>query len=154
MRDIEGVKKSWVVVVLGKKKKLLKIRVFVKQCLEKGITSPSEMRDKYNTRFGLEGDKEKTSDAFTKAMRRMGVSAKQRLEIKHEAMKEKEVKDIEDYPEVKRYLGFADFQQISKGSKKTTLRDLRVLWGWMGQTKENHVKRLTGFVGMDGTDKP
>jgi len=114
--------------------------------LKEGITSPSEMAREYNKKFGLEGDKEKTSDAFTKAMRRMGVSAKKRLELKHEVMKETEVKDIEDYPKVKRYLGFSDFQQISKQMKKTTLRDLRILWGWMGYTNPNTWK----FVVEDG----
>lgn len=92
------------------------------------------MCEKYNEKFGLEGDKEKTPEAFTMAMRRMGITAHKRLELKHEALKEKEVKDIEDYQEVKRYLGFGDFQQISKKQKKDTLRNLRELWVMMGCT--------------------
>jgi len=105
--------------------------------LEKGITSPSEMCEKYNKTFGLEGKKEKSPDAFTKAMRRMGISKEKRLELKHEALKETEVKDIEDYPEVKRYLGFSDFQQIGKRQKESTLRNLRELWVMMGCTNPN-----------------
>lgn len=92
------------------------------------------MRDKYNQQYGLEGDKARTSDAFTKAMRRMGISATKRLDLKHEALKETEVKDIEDYPEVKRYLGFSDFQQIGNAQKRTTLSNLRKLWESMGCT--------------------
>jgi len=105
--------------------------------LEGGITSPSEMCEKYNRAFGLEGKKEKDASSFTKAMRRMGVSASKRLELKHEALKETEVKDIEDYPEVKRYLGFSDFQQIGKRQKVSTLRNLRELWQFMGCTNPN-----------------
>ena len=123
-------------VVLGRKK-LQKVRDFVKQCLDEGITSPAKMRDRYNQQYGLEGDKGKTRFAFTKAMRRMGVSAKKRLELKREAMKETEVKDIEDYPEVKRYLGFSDFQQIGERQKQKTLRQLRELWELMGCTDPN-----------------
>jgi len=109
----------------------------VREALDKGVTSPSEMATDYNKKFGLEGDKAKGDKAFTMAMRRMGISAKKRLELKHEAMKETEVKDIEDYPEVKRYLGFADFQQVSKEQKETTLRNLRELWNMMGCTNPN-----------------
>lgn len=115
-------------------KKFLKTRHYVEDCLKKGITSPSKMAREYNRKFGLEGDKELGDKAFTMAMRRMGVSAKKRLELKHEAMKETEVKDIEDYAEVKRYLGFSDFQQIGKRHKRATLRNLRELWVMMGCT--------------------
>ena len=96
------------------------------------------MSRKWNRKYGLEGkEKAKTPNAFTKAMRRMGMSATKRLELKHEAMKETEMKDIEDYPEVKRYVGFADFQQIGKAQKQRTLSDLRQLWIMMGCTDPN-----------------
>jgi len=42
--------------------------------------------------------------------------------------------DIEDYPEVKKYLGFGDLQQISKTQKRNTLRNLRQLWVMMKKT--------------------
>lgn len=124
-------------VVLQKKKrrrKPKKIRLYVKEQIEKGVTSPSEMAREYNEAFGLEDDKARTPDAFTKAMRRMGISAKKRLDIKHEAQKETELKDIEDYPEVKAYIEFADFQQVGRQQKRRTLRYLRELWEAMGCT--------------------
>jgi len=117
-----------------RRRKPQKVRKFVEQCLNEGVTSPSEMARAYNQQFGLEGEKARTSVAFTKAMRRMGISAKKRLELKHEVQRETEVKDIEDYPEVKRYLGFSDFQQISKAQKRKTLYNLRKLWEAMGCT--------------------
>lgn len=92
------------------------------------------MSRRWNRKYGLEGEKKKTSEAFTMAMRRMGISAQKRLELKHEAMKETEVRDIEDYSEVKRYLGFGDFQQIGERQKKATLRNLRELWVMMRGT--------------------
>lgn len=113
----------------------MKARCFVEQCMKEGIFSPSEMSRRWNKKYGLEGKaKAKTAEAFTMAMRRMGISAKKRLELKHEAMKETEVRDIEDYPEVKRYLGFSDFQQITERQKQRTLKDLRELWELMGCT--------------------
>lgn len=118
-----------------RRKKIQKVRDFVKQCLDEGITSPAKMASKFNETYGLKGtDNERTNEAFTMAMRRMGISAKKRLDLKHEAMKETEFKDIEDYPEVKRYLGFSDFQQIGEAQKKNTLRYLRELWQAMGCT--------------------
>jgi len=116
------------------RKKPMKIKAFTSQCLNEGLTSPSDMRDKYNNQYGLEGDKAKTSEAFTMAMRRMGISATSRLELKREAMKETEVKDISEYPEVKRYIGFSHYQQIGKGQIDKTLRYLRELWEAMGCT--------------------
>ena len=124
-------------VVLKRKKrkrKLQKIKDFVKDSLKEGETSPSEMARNYNDKFQLEGDKAKTPEAFTMAMRRMGITLEKRLEIKHEALKEKDFKDIEDYPEVKRYIGFGDFQQIGKAQKQNTLRNLRELWEMMNYT--------------------
>lgn len=131
--------------------------------LEQGITSPSEMSKLYNEKYGLEGKKEaKTSEAFTMAMRRMGISAKQRLELEHEALKEKEIKDIEEYEEVQRYLGFSTLQQVSSSYKKRTVRYLRELWELMGKTNprtwklkadapddENLIKVLVKRVGQD-----
>lgn len=116
----------------------MKPRQFVEECLKEKIFSPSEMSRRWNKKYGLEGkEKAKTPEAFTKAMRRMGISAKRRLELKHEAIKETEVRDIEDYPEVKRYLGFSDFQQIGVAQKKRTLKYLRELWNLMGRTNPN-----------------
>ena len=105
--------------------------------MKEGIFSPSEMSRIWNRKYGLEGDKEKSPDAFRKAYRRMGITPEKRLELKHEAMKETEVKDIEDYPEVKRYFGFADFQQVGKTQKEKTRRYLRMLWDMMGCTNPN-----------------
>lgn len=120
-----------------RRKKPQKVKDFVRDALDMGVTSPSKMREDYNKKFGLEGDKAKGVKAFTMAMRRMGITAEKRLELKHEAMKETEVKDIEDYAEVKRYLGFSDFQQIGKQQKRKTLRNLRWLWNMMGCTNPN-----------------
>ena len=115
--------------------KMLKTRQFVEQCLSEGITSPSEMRDRYNQTYGLEGEKAKTRFAFTKAMRRMGISASKRLELKHEAQKETEVKDIEEYEEVHEYLAFGKgISGIQKYQIDRTLRDLRKIWEWMNYT--------------------
>jgi len=113
-----------------KRKKKVSVKEFVKQCFAEGITSPSEMRDEYNKAFP--STKPKGSDAFTKAMRRMGVTSEDRLTLKHEAQKEKEVLDIEDYEEVRRYMGFSDFGQISKQQKTKTRKKLRELWQMMG----------------------
>jgi len=145
------------------KKKRVSTREFVEQSLKEGVFSPSKMCRRWNQKYGLDGKKEaKTRQAFTMAMRRMGVTAKKRLELKHEAQKAKEVMDIEDYPEVKRYLGFGDFQQIGTKQKKTTLRYLRVLWEAMGRTNprewsldpeapegENLIECLKRTVGKD-----
>lgn len=122
-------------IALGKRKQ--KTSIFIKECLANGITSPSEMANEYNKKFGLESDKQRTPEAFTMAMRRQGISADKRLELKHEATKETEMKDIEDYPEVKRYLGFSDFQQIGSKQKRKTMLYLRRLWTYMGCTNPN-----------------
>lgn len=119
------------------RKKILRTRQFVEECMKEEIFSPSEMSRRWNRKYGLEGDKQKTPEAFTMAMRRMGITAQKRLNLKHEAVKETEVKDIEDYPEVKRYLGFSDFQQISQQQKYRTLLNLRRLWKMMGKTNPN-----------------
>ena len=145
------------------RKKFPKVKKFVRECLEKGVTSPSEMAREYNSKHGLEGKKEaKKPCAFTKAMRRMGISADKRLELAHEALKEKEIKDIEEYEEVQRYLGFSTLQQVSSHFKKRTVRYLRELWELMGKTNprtwkldpnapddENLIKVLVKRVGQD-----
>ena len=70
-------------VSLGRKKKRQKVKDFVREALKKGVTSPAKMREDYNKKFGLEGDKALGDKAFTMAMRRMGISAKKRLQLKH-----------------------------------------------------------------------
>lgn len=122
------------------RKKFLKVKDFVTQCLEKGITSPAEMATLYNEKYGLkEGErkkhlKPKSPDAFRKAYRRMGVTPKKRLEIAHEALKDKEIKDILEYEEVQAYLGFSTLHQIGKRQKRRTTRNLRKLWEMMNKT--------------------
>ena len=145
------------------RKKIQKVKDFVKQSFEEGVFSPSDMARNYNRKYGLEGKKKaKTSDAFTKAMRRMGISAKQRLELEHEALKDKEVRDIEEYEEVQTYLGWSDISQVSKQQKRDTTRNLRELWEMMGKTNprmwklepnapkdENLLEALKENIGQD-----
>ena len=135
----------------------------MRECLEKGVTSPSEMAREYNSKHGLEGRKEaKKPDAFRKAYRRMGITPQKRLELAHEALKDKEIKDIEEYEEVQRYLGFSTLQQVSSKFKKRTVRYLRELWELMGKTNprtwkldpsapddENLINVLLKRVGQD-----
>lgn len=111
-------------------------RQFVEECLKKEIFSPSEMSRRWNRKYGLEGkEKAKTSEAFTKAMRRMGISAEKRLELKHEARRQTKVKDIEEYEEVEEYVAFSKgVSGIQKRQIKRTLTDLRQLWEWMNYT--------------------
>ncbi|MBA7496184.1 hypothetical protein ES702_06782 [subsurface metagenome] len=112
----------------------IKIRKFVQQCIEQDIFSPTDMAYEYNNLYGLKGDKAKHRTAFTKAMRRLGISAKDRIHLKRESVKEEDVTDIMEYSEVQRYLGGADMQQISNKQKKRTVDNLRILWDWMGRT--------------------
>ena len=105
----------------------IKIKKFVQQCLEQGIFSPTEMAYEYNNLYGLKGDKTKHRTAFTKAMRRLGISAKDRLNLKRESVKEENVTDITEYPEVQRYLGFSDMAQIGNHQKQATVTQLRIL---------------------------
>lgn len=91
------------------------------------------MRDLYNEAYPIKDKGElkgKTSGAFRKAMRRLGITPEQRLKIVHEAVKSKELKDIEEYEEVKNYLDGAVFQQIGKKQINKTLVNLRQLWEW------------------------
>lgn len=115
-------------VSVSDRKKILSTRQFVKECLKKEIFSPSEMSRRWNEQYR----KKKEAHVFTKAMRRLGVSAKDRLALKHEAMKDRQFKDIEEYDEVKRYVAFSKgMGQITDIQITYTLRDLRVLWDWM-----------------------
>jgi hypothetical protein len=50
------------------------VKKFVEACLASGMTSPSEMRDAYETQW----KKKYTDQAFIMAMRRNGVSSEQR----------------------------------------------------------------------------
>jgi hypothetical protein len=52
------------------------------------------------------------------ALRRVGIDKARRLELKAKFQKQTKVKDISEYEEWKRYLGFADFQQIGQSQKK------------------------------------
>lgn len=112
----------------------IKVKKFVQQCIDKGIFSPSEMAHEYNKLYGLTEDKAKSRWAFTKAMRRLKISAKDRLNLKSESRKAVDVLDITEYSEVQKYLGFSDMAQISNFQKQRTLKDLRILWEWMGRT--------------------
>ena len=123
---------------MGSRRKLPKVRAFVKVCIEKGILSPSEMRDIYNEKYPRKVKgmlKPKTSDAFRKAIRRLGISAEKRLELKHEAKKSKELRDIEAYEEVQAYLDNSKYGSSPIGTRQVrkTLHYLRKLWRWMSE---------------------
>jgi hypothetical protein len=124
-----------------RKQKLPKVKNFVNEKLSEGIFSPSEMSRLYNEKYGLEGKKdgngkslERSVDAFEKAIRRMGISREQRLEMKHENGKAKDTKDIEEYDEVKRYLLNCDEHNVTLKQRNRTLKDLRRLWEWVNRT--------------------
>jgi len=124
---------------MGVRRKLPKVREFVKACIEKGILSPSEMRDIFNEKYPRKVKgvlKPKTADAFRKAIRRLGISAQQRLDLKHESQKSKELRDIEEYEEVQTYLDHSKYgsSPISSAQIKKTLAYLRKLWVWMCET--------------------
>jgi len=123
---------------MGSRKRVPKIRNFVKTCIEKGILSPSKMRDLYNEKYPRKVKgvlKSKTADAFRKAIRRSGISAEKRLELKHEAQKSKELRDIEEYEEVQRYLDHSRYSTAPIGEAQIdkTLKDLRTLWNLMSE---------------------
>jgi integrase len=107
---------------------------FVTECLEKQITSPSMMARIFNEKYGLEGKPNaRTPDAFTKALRRMGISAAQRLELKQEGMKEKVIRDITEVEQVRSYLT-KNLAKLSKRHLGKVSRGLRRLWTYMGKT--------------------
>jgi integrase len=93
------------------------------------------MRDFYNEKYPrkVKGElKPVSSEAFTMAMRRMGISADARIELKYEAEKEQELKDIMDYEEVKGYLYQAKYvSHIGRAQRRSTKRNLRRLFRWM-----------------------
>lgn len=121
-----------------KRRKAPKVKDFVESCLKEGITSPSEMRDIYNEKYPLKVKGKiapKSSDAFRKAIRRLGVSAEDRLNMKYEAQRSKELRDIEDYPEVKQYVSFSTLGSapLTKDQVRKTLSNIRTLWNWMSE---------------------
>jgi hypothetical protein len=123
---------------MSRREKIPKVRDFVKACIDKGILSPSKMRDIYNEKYPRKVKgmlKPKTSDAFRKAIRRLGISAEKRLELKHEAKKSKELRDIEAYEEVQAYLDHSKYgsSPIGTGQVRKTLHYLRKLWKWMSE---------------------
>lgn len=119
----------------SRKRKIPKVSAFVKDCLDEGITSPAKMRDAYNKKYPrkVKGElKPYTSGAFTKALRRLGVSADERLERTYEAQKDKEIKDIMEYEEVERYLHYSKYVgHIGKRQIRATTRNLRELFTMM-----------------------
>ncbi|MDH5733925.1 MAG: hypothetical protein OEY88_09125, partial [Candidatus Bathyarchaeota archaeon] len=118
-----------------RKKKYPKVKDFVKSCVAKGILSPSEMRDNYNEKYPRKVKgviKAVSAEAFTMALRRLDISADKRLELKHKAEREKELKDIMEYEEVERYLHYSKYVgHIGKHMIDTTMRHLRTLFKWM-----------------------
>jgi len=115
--------------VSPRKKKIPKTVDFVRDCLNKGIFSPSEMSRRWNEIYT---SKQKEPHVFSKALRRMEILPQDLLDMKHEAQKDKELKDIEEYEEVKRYVAFSKgMGQITKKQIDRTLRELRILWNWM-----------------------
>lgn len=116
---------------------------FVEECLEKGVTSPSEMCILYNEKYPrkVNGElKPLTRQAFTMALRRLGISSDDRITLKREAEKEKEFKDIMEYEEVKRYFHYSKYVgHIGKAMINRTTKSLRTLFSWMveGWEEEN-----------------
>ena len=121
----------------SRKRKIPKIKDFVEECLKEGITSPSEMRDIFNEKYPRKERKTGklkpySSGAFTKALRRLGVTAHARLDLKHEALKEKEIKDIMEYAEVRQYFQYSKYVgHIGKRQIEATERNLRELFNMM-----------------------
>jgi len=124
-------------VRVSKSKKISKVREFVKYCVEEQITfSPTEMQRLYYEKFPIKDKRKiKKPAAFRMAMRRLNISPTRRLELKHEAMISKEIRDIEEYEEVTTYLDQAKYSSapISRDQIQETLRSLRVLWNWMSE---------------------
>lgn len=149
---------------MGSRRKLPKVRDFVKACIEKEVLSPSKMRDIYNEKYPSKVKgvlKPKTADAFRKAIRRLGISAEKRLELKHEAQKSKELRDIEEYEEVQRYLDHSRYSTAPIGEAQIdkTLKDLRTLWNMMSEMgypnpRDWDIKKLgqcmEKYIGKDG----
>lgn len=122
------------------KKKIPKVSDFVKECLNPFTepdftTSPNEMCRLYNERYPrkVKGElKPYVRQAFTMALRRLGVSPDDRITLKREAEKEKELKDIMDYEEVQTYLDYAKYiGHIGKHQINATKKNLRLLFTWM-----------------------
>jgi len=120
------------------------------------------MRDIYNQDYPkkVKGKlKPLSSDAFRKAIRRLGISANERLELKHDAEREKELKDIMEYQEVERYLHYSKYVgHIGKAMIDTTMRHLRTLFKWMVEEGypnprewniENLGKCMEKHIGLD-----
>jgi hypothetical protein len=116
------------------RKKFPKVKEFVEQSLKEGIFSPSEMCNKYNEKYGIEGKKERTPEAFTMAMRRMKISSEQRVQMKHENGKATDTKDISEYPQVKAYLSHCNVHNITELHRGKWLNYLREMWEMMGRT--------------------
>jgi len=110
-----------------------KTRKFIEECLASGITSPSEMRDAYQQKYG----KELSDKAFTMALKRAGITKTQRQQIAAEAQKQTEVKDILDYEEVQRYIAQAEFARVKASTIDDMLKYIRIIWEWKGCTNPN-----------------
>lgn len=126
---------------MRKQKPYPKVREFTELCLKEGIFSPSIMAQKYNEKYELTEKKnkdgktlERTDNAFTMVLRRMGISADKRLEMKYENGKETQVKDIEEYKQVKNYKTRATAQQLTQTTIEDSIENLRKLWVMMGKT--------------------
>jgi integrase len=113
--------------------KVPKVKDFINQSFSDGIFSPSEICRNYNEKYQTKERKPKTVDAFEKAIRRMGINKDQRIEMAHQNGASS-TKDIEEYPEVKRYLLSGDMQNITNKQKKRTLADLKALYNLMGRS--------------------
>jgi len=121
-----------------RRKRVPKVKDFTAQCVKDGILSPSDMARFYNQKYPLKKKgvlKPKSPDAFRKAIRRLGISAQQRVNLQYQARKSKELTDIEDYEEVQNYLNQARFgtSPITKQQIRKTMFNLRKLWTWMSK---------------------
>jgi integrase len=125
---------------------------FAEICLQQGITSPSQMAAEYNRKYGLEGKKDAISDnAFTKALRRKGITAEKRLEMKEEVKKETVIVDIMDMEEVKNY--FAKFSvHYHKHHLDRVARSLRRIWEYMNKTSPYTWKDAEVYAALDAKE--
>jgi integrase len=105
-----------------------KVKKFVEDCLRLGITSPSEMKSRYEKQW----KKSFSNEAFINATRRLGVSSEQRKQIAEQAQKQTVCKDISEY---RQYQAFETTRiRLTKEQKDKQLKYIRRLWEIMGCT--------------------
>jgi hypothetical protein len=105
------------------------VKKFVEAYLASGMTSPSEMRDAYQTQW----KKSLSADAFEKAIRRLGISSEQRKRIAEEAKKQTVCKDISEYRQYQAYSTRSEMR-ITIEQRQNQLNRMRRLWEIMDCT--------------------